>query len=600
MDDISFFDTSKLGTRGGIFSEAGKVAADQAILEMGVEPIAQPAVIAGEDPASAIAETATLRLRHPSKSMTLDGTPLSEIVKEETPEIGLPRTDSAPPTLANGTSAKKGTAVLEIKNWFPGNGRSPSLSSQTVVNESHNASQESLDKPISRDNEIEKLAAQYAIGPVLPESGSASESSTRPSSPPMKGDSSVNSLGRAPSNSSDSALTERAIPAPDNAAASSSTTALLNNIRARDKKAIQTQVNSARDAVKKWGVNWAAKRRTNIPSKLDERDEDRPAALYRPAEEDEGADQSSTAPLSPTSSQSLKDRLNAAANAPHALPNRVRSTSSASHDSASSSRPSLLPSPSKTTVAPVNHSSSPPKWTLASSRPITEVATDTVPAPNPSRRSSGSAVYVQPSAGRTMVVPRVPKRPGEVTGMGSHPVQGMVRRVSTEDRTELERDQQRPALAPRPSTEEPLPTDHSVSVPPPSHPLDPLRQSPLPTANEPRTDEAIISDDQLAESALSISSTPPPEEALVRSESAPLSISLHSIPIPKDPLPVPIAQNGVSTAAKLASSQDGSTEAILDDDQLAETPQEFTGTAENSGALRLMARRDSKAMISAV
>ena len=32
-----------------------------------------------------------------------------------------------------------------------------------------------------------------------------------------------------------------------------------------------------------------------------------------------------------------------------------------------------------------------------------------------------------------MIVPRVPKRPGEVTGMGSHPDHGMVRRISAEE-----------------------------------------------------------------------------------------------------------------------------------------------------------------------
>jgi hypothetical protein len=50
------------------------------------------------------------------------------------------------------------------------------------------------------------------------------------------------------------------------------------------------------------------------------------------------------------------------------------------------------------------------------------------------RTSNGSAtVMLQPSAGRGMVVPRVPKRPGEVTGLGSHPSQGMTRRISGDE-----------------------------------------------------------------------------------------------------------------------------------------------------------------------
>lgn len=124
------------------------------------------------------------------------------------------------------------------------------------------------------------------------------------------------------------------------------------------------------------------------------------------------------------------------------------STTTTSH----TSKPSLLSSPSKISV-PTLSATTPSigdtQWTPVA-RPS---ATDITPADlsitserrsmdevvgrlsMDSIRSSGSTrqqqpVSVQPGMGRGMVVPRVPKRPGEVTGLGSSPGVGIVRTIS--------------------------------------------------------------------------------------------------------------------------------------------------------------------------
>ena len=571
MDDIAFFNTNGLGIRGGIFSEAGKVSADHAVHEAASEIPTLPGAeigTAAEDPASATAETSTMRQRRPTKVQTLDVTAPSEAPGTESIEVGLARTDTAPASIDIGASTNREPSLSETKKWFGKIGRPQSESSQTVINGPVNASQESLSKQRSRNGERTSLTAT----PNPAESSTTSENSTRPPSPPLGGD--ISSYSPPPNRLSigsiNKATSDQTVPAPlDNATESSSTAALLTSLRARDKKAIQSQVNSqvntARDAVKKWGVNWA-KRRTNFPNKLDEREGSRPAALYGQPEE-ESVIRSSNAPDSPSQTQSptLKERLDAAA---HQASTRQRSASSASASSATGLRPTLLQSPSKSAVAPVNPSTSPPQWTLAS-HPMSEAARDTVPTPHPPRASNGNAVYTQPSAGRTMVVPRVPKRPGEVIGMGSHPESGFVRRISAEDRVES-RDGES-VLPARRSAKTSASVQEAGEIPLPSMAIDPPQ---CPPAALDRTSQAKSAEDSGS-----------PTSPLVRSDSAPpASVSPHHPPY--NPLPTYIATDSPSTDDEPAPRVEGTP-----DTQSQSEVDLRSGSSSAEDTLRMVARR---------
>ncbi len=566
MDDIAFFDTSTLGIRGGIFSEAGKVSTEQALQETLAERASQSAVdlvSSAEDPASVTAETPALRKRHLAKAQSLDTSPAG-FGAEDTPEGGLPRKDTAPAAIA--TAQQKAVT----NKWLP---QPSSLASQASTSDSASASHESLGQSsISTETQrVEDDSLAEAIATPLPMEGDIpSKHSSRAPSPPHH--LSFHSLARPSTDATNNVTTERAIPHQENASPSSSTTTLLNSLRIRDKKAIQSQVNSAKDAVKKWGVNWAAKRRANVPGQLDERDESRSAALYRPPEDDIPAGHSRP-PESP-SQPSLKERLDAAAQSL----NRERSASSASKSSLPGSRPNLLSSPSKSSAAQVSPSTSPPNFSLATSR-LTS-APVSVPAPNPQGRSSGSAVYTQPSAGRTMVVPRVPKRPGEVTGLGSHPVQGITRRISAEDG---ERDDGK--VSPHRGSEGTLSRMLSAVV------GEQMAEEATEDLHSP-----VFAEDTDAGAATS-SPSPPSGEQLVRAESAPP----HIISPFLDPPPPP---NGIGPTVEGVPPSNGERAEMKDNPPLlfeqtsladdSSEPNVKSSSAED--ALRSVAERDGMAL----
>ena len=524
MDDIAFFDTSLFGIRGGIFSEAGKLPRDQAGVETAPESTIQPGdvVMAAEDPSSAVPEVPTLRQRHLAKSQTLDTTHPIEILQVETSER-MPRKE-APPNAVLGipkrppeVNATKQTNQLD---------QSASLSSQAESGGPRNGLQEGVDWRLSiaeADKSASDLVDKSAIGDTQIVSrqspmngGNASSSLTGAISSQLIGERSTLSLPKSSTDSARSSTDDLpVIPVAENAAEIPSTAALLNSIRTRDKKAIQSQVNTARDAVKKWGVNWAAKRRTNLPDKLDERDENHPAALYLPPENQAGPSGLGKSPESPNHAQTLKERLDAAAHSP---PNRARSASSSSRNSTTGSKPALLSTQPKSAVAPGEPSTMPLKLTVASSRSSSEILRDSVAGPNSSWPTSGGSVSTQPSAGRTMIVPRVPKRPGEVTGIGSHPVEGIVRRISADDRLDAENGSSVPP--PRASMEERIASQQGFSAVPPLIDLETVERL-VPAASTSNMDDPISTDD-LSEPVRPLTArTPSPGEEFVRSESAP-------------------------------------------------------------------------------
>ena len=238
---------------------------------------------------------------------------------------------------------------------------------------------------------------------------------------------------------------------------------LLESFRARDKQAIAAQVSSAKSVVRKWGIDFAAKRRADFQApatgtgiKGQPQGQTQPQAIYRPQEDDRlhstgptsTAGASTSLGHSPT--RTLQERLNdaakAAAIANSTTTNRERSHSNLSTTS-TSSRPTLLASPSKS-GAVAGPSISEPTFTLSDQKP----RRDSVP------------VLMQPSAGRGMVVPRVVKRPGEVTGLGNSPGKGLTRKISEDagSKTPSTSETRTPELPPRKSAESDRP-----AVPPP-------------------------------------------------------------------------------------------------------------------------------------
>ncbi|WWD18383.1 hypothetical protein CI109_102833 [Kwoniella shandongensis] len=504
MDDLAFFDTSRLDVRGGIFSEATKVKRNVKGEEVESTQPKESAVeieTSHEDPSSATPATASnIRKRHAVKSKSID---LLTTGTSEPADLGISRTETAPPGTSLGGTAKKAAAIQATKKWFAHTGATqpPSLSSQTVKGGLPNTSTDSLERARSRSsdrhgsitvdslipesnfsNTPEVTAVQVSSSTAgLAEGGAGDHpvaSDQQDVLPPGK-DSQLSDVdarsGRpAETKSIATPTTTNTSASPGQAAppmgASVSSASLISSLRSRDKKALQAQMGTAKEQMKKWGVNFAAKRRAGSMNHehSEEREEYRPAALYRPPE----ADPRDDAPLptttashhSPGSGMSLQERLNAAAHAaataPISVPSRDRSSSSAS-------RLSLLNSPSKAAITPA--SASPPGWTLSSAKATTGVVKDeasaapsassTIGTADQSRRPSSSShhtVFTQPAGGRSMVVPRVPKRPGQVTGIGSNLGEGMVRKVSTEDGLQEERVEDVKGTPPS------LPSRHSV------------------------------------------------------------------------------------------------------------------------------------------
>lgn len=477
MDDIAFFDTSTLDIRGGIFSSAGKVVHSLGTTPpvVGTDAATQPSVgisQSAEDPSSAIPETSGLRKRQPSKAQTLNtNRSLATAPADREGEARLPRTDTAPANLASVANLNKSATIQATKKWFANNGRPPSISSLAGISK-ENTSKESLSQPKRRS--LETVPGREVPPQNNPASGDDAlitvfdEPTVVVSSEAVQG----NGTEKAASLSSSRTSHETARPAstPNSTAddagsgarphGAASTASLITSLRAGDKTAIQSQMTSARAAVKKWGVNWAAKRKPNIGGLGDDADEDRSAAVYRPPDEDIDVNAGYAGGLSRSSEghKTLQERLTAAA-AAAAQANRPKSgsVSSSSPGTSAAVRPILQPSPSKASASTSSLGTSPPQWSLSAPAPTTGLAKDganarhsgstppgsqtstrtddnslarqSSPRQHDRRNSSSTPVITQPMRGKSMVVPRVPRRPGEIVAIASTEA-GITRRIS--------------------------------------------------------------------------------------------------------------------------------------------------------------------------
>jgi len=440
FDDLAFFDTSKFNVRGGIFSEAAKMNAkaerEDVTLQKGTP--SQPGVVAKES---------------------------SEVSKKRTSilgDIGKPGSEDT----------KKAESVLSKFQTELGHGQHvESEKGSGLARSSSNASNRSrteVGSKVKPDHSALGNEAASASAPTLVhlEGSDAVTSSPASDRPPTitSGFHPLPKPASIKSNDTSSSTAHTETPgaeidrsaSPGTAAHSAS---LLESFRARDKQAIAAQVSSAKSVVRKWGIDFAAKRRADFQAPAIgtgiKGQHTQPQAIYRPQEDDRLQSTVSTSAGASTSlghspNRTLQERLNDAAKAAAianatTTTNRERSHSNLSNTS-SSSRPTLLASPSKS-GAVAGPSISEPTFTLSDQKP----RRDSVP------------VLMQPSAGRGMVVPRVVKRPGEVTGLGNSPGQGLTRRISAaDDDSTTPSASKTPELGPRKSAESDRP-----GVPPP-------------------------------------------------------------------------------------------------------------------------------------
>lgn len=457
MDDIAFFDTSAQRIRGAIFSECGKKVAEPSgtaalATEKGSEPSTQPGLdvsTSKEDPSSATAETLNVRKSRPTKSQTADTNELSSLVGEVT----LPRTETAPVELES-LGSRRSSVIEATKRTLAADSDVDSKRLSTSSLEKVRASQETprpgvqsvpqrdgTTEPSKQDGSTTAFQSTLNQNLVKPKPSIASFT-------PSLG------TGHARSASPSDTASVMSAPVGDEDTPSSSTTSLLASFRTRDKKALQSQLNVTKDAVKKWGIGFAAKHRPRDSSPLPAHEE-KPAALYRPAEED-GPGPADMA-MSPTKAKSLKERLDAAAALTNAAPVPIPATG-ANRERTSSVGSSSSYNRNLSSSARSNGSTSGSGWNVASSQPTTGVNKDKVSG-SPSKLSTPTfgqppstassldssiiaTVSRQPSAGRSMVVPRVVKRPGELTAFGSERGEELKRVASPEAEEVLKESQE--------------------------------------------------------------------------------------------------------------------------------------------------------------
>ncbi|WVQ73178.1 hypothetical protein IAR50_002742 [Cryptococcus sp. DSM 104548] len=465
MDDLAFFDTSDLPVRGAIFDHAAKI--ERNVTGEKVEPPVEVPTVSKEDPNSAVPTTSSVRQRQKKKSQLAEGeTPLPAPVSQSSGDSGhsIPRIDTAPPavTTTNSTAVKKAAALAATKKWFAQTGsKPPSLAAQAIVGGQGAAAAaspsstptlnipiESPEKSGNWENQPEVATVEVSSS-TAPSAGSTKGHANNGSITSMPGQGVHNGPSSVKGFDTSSTLSGSSTETTNPTVPQASTASLISSFRSRDKKAIQAQVGSARDQMKKWGVSFAARRKAAreggeaiAGDEVVDMDEAGLRALYRPREEEEDPrddEPLDVQPLSVSSHKSLQARLNAAAHdtsassLPHSrslssqgvpIPERNRSHSSSKHSLFSASPRAASPRASAST--------SPSHWTPIAGTPTTGMAKDDhiVGTPGSSVTSSGTqghtrrnsnatAISLQPTSGRSMVVPRVPKRPGQVMGFGS-------------------------------------------------------------------------------------------------------------------------------------------------------------------------------------
>jgi hypothetical protein len=413
FDDLAFFDTSKFDVRGGIFSEAAKMNAkadrEDVTLQKGTP--SQPGVVAKES--SEVSKKRTSLHGDLGKPGSEDTKKAESVLSKFQTELGIGHNQHV--------ENEKGSALGRSSSNASNRSRTTEVGSKVKLDHS------------ALGNEAASASAPTLVHLEGSDTVTSSPASDRPPTitsgfHPLPEPASVKSndtSSSTPNTETPGGDIDRSA-SPGTAAHSAS---LLESFRARDKQAIAAQVSSAKSVVRKWGIDFAAKRRADFQAPAAgagiKGQQTQPQAIYRPQEDDRLHSTTSPSAGASTSlghspNRTLQERLNDAAKAAAianstTTTNRERSHSNLSNAS-NSSRPTLLASPSKS-GAVAGPSISEPTFTLSDQKP----------------RRESVPVLMQPSAGRGMVVPRVIKRPGEVTGLGNSPGQGLTRKISDAD-----------------------------------------------------------------------------------------------------------------------------------------------------------------------
>lgn len=435
MDDLAFFDTRHLRTRGGIFDEAGKHNPEDGVTIKadvgpdGLEPIPVPTsrsatpnanrpISGGEIGASP--ETSNLMAVQPSMAAeALDiQEPGTSDFDPETRSIGGNSTTSSLKTISDNTRrwlSNKGPEQLR-------HGASSLDSQSTLDSHNHGSSSPSrgLIEKTSNGFELkpsEAVTSTDALGaPVDPTTAAGAQGLD---SPFDKYDVSKAKTDLLPPDRlsllSETANSEASDPSING---SSNTASLMSQFRAKtaDKKALQNSVNEARDVMRKWGKNWAAKRNASKPLYATDpmlgQDEEQLSKKLRAVEQelgdmmpDDHSDNSAklTSPLS-ASAESPTSRSPASTSSSF----QARLALAASQASASPSGPS-----SSTTARGSMDSSGTYRF---SGDPLDAVSS----RESDHHHHHHPPVRNQPSGTSAMAVPRIPRRPmDQVTSISS-------------------------------------------------------------------------------------------------------------------------------------------------------------------------------------
>jgi hypothetical protein len=419
MDDLAFFDTRHLRTRGGIFDEASKRSGIPVKADIGPDGL-EPFPIAGSRHVDRPNEDTGVnklssKVSAVQPSMAVDALDLPEgkaaarignNEKAETASIGQSSTHSITKSISEST-----------KKWLANK-------SGILDNSSDDAKDVTPPGESTKRSIIEKTGAGFEVRPgagstsaeavgTSVEAVTSGDSGSKVIDRPQDDDISLDRLPRPDQlqslgttgiatpdgrSSPRSSIHEERDPSNIHLQGTSAAT-LMNSIRARtaDKKALQSSVNEARETMRKWGQNWAAKRSGAADLTVHEQQiADKLHAVENNMRRVQAGEQQAAEPRPRTTSR-LQERLAVAASqakTPPAGPSRNLPRQSLegglfepSSFGSSSSGPSQK---SHRTASFGDHNTSP-----------------VVP------------VRQQPSAAPAMTVPRIPKRPDAVTAISS-------------------------------------------------------------------------------------------------------------------------------------------------------------------------------------
>lgn len=479
LDDLSFFDTQQMDVRGGIFNESSKMAAspkerEEVVIKDGPS---QPGVTLNP---AVVPSTAAIATTETTKSKGFFGgrrTPSPTKSKSSRKS----RTPS-PKGAAIGLPGSLRKAQVEEESALHKSATEPVLTSEpmAMVDSSDSGVRVRRKQTIPSINGLpvsDRRTMPDANAPTRPQTihtdlitgagvdpgvASANSGSSAPipiarSSPTERTGSLFSAFARpksvASTDSKDSkaqSTTRSASPSdtlhqrqsgetarPGEETRPTTQTTIIESIRARDKAALEARAMASKTKMFKWGTESLAKGRAEYARLRQSQAESSrapaaaaqpvpvPAPLYRPPSEDGGSSASPSSHTALSPAKTFQERLNERARAAAAAADgsgRDRSASNASASSGSARHALLSASPSKADAAISAPTTSEPELVMTTRRsPDKPSASADHDARRPSFNATSPAVQKQPLAGVGMTVPRVPKRAGQVTGLGSSP-----------------------------------------------------------------------------------------------------------------------------------------------------------------------------------